>query len=726
MAPPKPVSATGSVQGSVATPTEESKKAPEAETTATNPNDQAWKLHPFAGLDVNFYDAGKGTDGLFSSSFGALNDQTWLALNAGFLTNVNTGKVRFEFGPLLRLGFLRGGPQTNESKITDIGVGGRAALDWNRVYGFNGLRLFGRFDFGYDLGYAFGETTANPSIRKYEQDALSHQLRGALEVIGYDFGGCMEAGINANGGTYIADGSRINNTGMMVGVGFEIRHGCHEAPPVVVQEGGEVCTSALRDAQYYWDKAKQLQADNTKLHEELDSVKGYLEARPENPITVDKITKAQWLGYVETELGKMHGDKVAEIEKAANKAKISKKSEAAEIFKAVEGMKAEDVDLVIKLADTEYPADSYNFYTHNLGEELPIPEQLEQIDPKDCDTANAYAEEMRKIYEGYLRNNGVLTQKVDDIIMIGGLEGKPEVEQIVAASILDVNQPNFQTSRASPEDVEELNKYVSGKTDLAVDDAGLVKILNTKRHNNKAGRPTKVFGSAKLELEHLRELADWLNGKSGLDSAKDLEIKIGGGDPNNPNAKVNESAEGIKKIREWQKTVKLKIEGHTDQRGDNDMNQKLSQQRADAIRAILIGFGVAPERLEAIGYGEERPVAAETGSNEEIAAAQAKNRRVVFRLAGASLPSAPTVEEWGGTEETLSKEAEHFDAGANKPAEEVESKKDPKSSTTREPKKEATPKPKKAPTPAQKTAAKPKPKAPAKPKSPTEGVFVDD
>lgn len=71
--------------------------------------------------------------------------------------------------------------------------------------------------------------------------------------------------------------------------------------------------------------------------------------------------------------------------------------------------------------------------------------------------------------------------------------------------------------------------------------------------------------------------------------------------------------------------VKVRIEGHTDSRGGADYNRRLSDARAKSVRTYLIGKGVAADRLEAIGYGEDRPV--DPANN---AAAWEKNRRVDF------------------------------------------------------------------------------------------------
>jgi outer membrane protein OmpA-like peptidoglycan-associated protein len=67
----------------------------------------------------------------------------------------------------------------------------------------------------------------------------------------------------------------------------------------------------------------------------------------------------------------------------------------------------------------------------------------------------------------------------------------------------------------------------------------------------------------------------------------------------------------------------LRIEGHTDARGDAMMNLRLSERRAASVRAYLIERGVAPERLVDQGYGESRPL-----DNRAVPEAWGKNRRV--------------------------------------------------------------------------------------------------
>lgn len=76
--------------------------------------------------------------------------------------------------------------------------------------------------------------------------------------------------------------------------------------------------------------------------------------------------------------------------------------------------------------------------------------------------------------------------------------------------------------------------------------------------------------------------------------------------------------------------VRIEVAGHTDATGSEKANQKLSMARAQAVRDYLIGKGIAPERLVAVGYGETKPVA-----DNATVAGRAENRRVEMNEIGA-------------------------------------------------------------------------------------------
>jgi outer membrane protein OmpA-like peptidoglycan-associated protein len=78
-------------------------------------------------------------------------------------------------------------------------------------------------------------------------------------------------------------------------------------------------------------------------------------------------------------------------------------------------------------------------------------------------------------------------------------------------------------------------------------------------------------------------------------------------------------------MRENPQLLVIEIQGHADERGDDDFNMRLTEDRAVAVRTYLIGKGVASDRLMAHGYGETRPICHR--HDEEC---WSKNRRVEF------------------------------------------------------------------------------------------------
>ena len=71
----------------------------------------------------------------------------------------------------------------------------------------------------------------------------------------------------------------------------------------------------------------------------------------------------------------------------------------------------------------------------------------------------------------------------------------------------------------------------------------------------------------------------------------------------------------------------VRIEGHTDDKGDDAANKELSQKRAEAVVAYLVDKGVAEDRLKAVGFGEENPI-----EDNKTRKGRSANRRVEFLI----------------------------------------------------------------------------------------------
>jgi outer membrane protein OmpA-like peptidoglycan-associated protein/tetratricopeptide (TPR) repeat protein len=95
--------------------------------------------------------------------------------------------------------------------------------------------------------------------------------------------------------------------------------------------------------------------------------------------------------------------------------------------------------------------------------------------------------------------------------------------------------------------------------------------------------------------------------------------------------------------------LSVEIASHTDARGSDTYNQKLSQERAKSCVDYLIGKGISPDRLVASGYGESKPLIPEAEINamptkEEREAAHQKNRRTSFK----PIKEGVIMDKWEG------------------------------------------------------------------------------
>ncbi len=85
--------------------------------------------------------------------------------------------------------------------------------------------------------------------------------------------------------------------------------------------------------------------------------------------------------------------------------------------------------------------------------------------------------------------------------------------------------------------------------------------------------------------------------------------------------------DGQAKLLKADRSRKVAIEGHTDERGGREYNLALGQRRAEAVRQALGLLGVPEAQVEAVSFGKEKP--AVPGSSE---AAMARNRRAEIVL----------------------------------------------------------------------------------------------
>ena len=80
-------------------------------------------------------------------------------------------------------------------------------------------------------------------------------------------------------------------------------------------------------------------------------------------------------------------------------------------------------------------------------------------------------------------------------------------------------------------------------------------------------------------------------------------------------------------VLNYNTAMSIEISGHTDNVGEVDINQRISESRAKAVRTYLLKKGIPEERVKAVGHGESQPIA----SNDTDEGKQ-KNRRTEVRI----------------------------------------------------------------------------------------------
>ncbi|HYH82659.1 MAG TPA: OmpA family protein [Longimicrobium sp.] len=83
-------------------------------------------------------------------------------------------------------------------------------------------------------------------------------------------------------------------------------------------------------------------------------------------------------------------------------------------------------------------------------------------------------------------------------------------------------------------------------------------------------------------------------------------------------------------------SVRLRIEGHADQRGSTEYNLALGQRRAEAVRAYLLNLGIDGGRLSTVSYGKERLLM--EGEDDD---SMARNRRAEFAVTSGQITTVP-------------------------------------------------------------------------------------
>jgi outer membrane protein OmpA-like peptidoglycan-associated protein len=143
------------------------------------------------------------------------------------------------------------------------------------------------------------------------------------------------------------------------------------------------------------------------------------------------------------------------------------------------------------------------------------------------------------------------------------------------------------------------------------------------------GKVSEITKKASAELEQIAEKLEKLQSDKIKVSEEERGVVLTFSAQLFAVGKADLTDEAEENLQEAAKTLaeypdaNVEIEGHTDSTGSAKLNQDLSEKRAKNVMNFLIKQGIAKERLSAVGYGKDRPIA-DNGTEEGRAA----NRRV--------------------------------------------------------------------------------------------------
>ncbi len=200
-------------------------------------------------------------------------------------------------------------------------------------------------------------------------------------------------------------------------------------------------------------------------------------------------------------------------------------------------------------------------------------------------------------------------------------QARQEAEQarmMSAAREEDANRAREEAQQAysreeeSTRNAQQAREEAEAAKALAVSSATAAKLSR-----READLATEQADSLRRQLENLQlrqtESGDVVTLGDVLFASGQAQLVEGG----------RSSLEEVVDLLQTEPDKKIRVEGHTDSRGDAEANLQLSEQRAQAVREALISLGVSADRVTALGMGEDFPIA----SNEDEDG-RAQNRRV--------------------------------------------------------------------------------------------------
>lgn len=323
-----------------------------------------------------------------------------------------------------------------------------------------------------------------------------------------------------------------------------------------------------------------------------------------------------------------------------------------------------DADVTLIAPDTT-PQAVFDRVTGELETDLPAVFALhailpEPVDPVD-DAAGPPEFSATLSPEGLVQLRGRITDERTRIAVNSYAQSQFGSDQIYMATNLDSELPDGWPLRVLA-GLEALSYLSSGGITILPDNvevhgvtgnmeasASISRLLSAKLGEAQAYSVNVAYNEQLDPVADLPTPQECVDGVNAVLSESKLTFAPGSADFE-PGA--GETLNSIAELLENCHEVPMEIAGHTDSQGREEMNQNLSQSRANAVLNALMARRVLTSNLTARGYGESIPIA-----DNETEEGREANRRIEFTLVVSRVPTAGDGEEGEATVEEEAEEA---------------------------------------------------------------------
>lgn len=524
------------------------------------------------------------------SQFG---DWIGFSVAGGALYDLTRGTVRPRLGGLLGYQRVNGGENTSGSHVNIFSLAPRFELDWSRAWGRGPVAGPSRCGIEVGLGVGVGTTTVDGGFQLHDQLGFALTPRADLNLLNVRVGS-VEMGLDFFVANPTVFGSRHNSGFLEIGGALTFRSALTPTPTIV----NEACSVDHRGE--IVQRIHNLQRENGNLREDntqnalfLESIRIQLVAQGVGQEQLVESLRTALAEHIQRQLSGTPPTPRAEVVEQLRRlygSYLRTRAENPVTDPAERTRQAREIfpdDFDVSTADNRTLAarnifpDDFDPYSYREVTGVDVPEPL----PSDCDSLERLRTSLEDERADLREQRGLIDGLVRMALVRLGVPATAQPSLIRA--ITRLSEIHFITARP-----------MGAPDRVSVRDADIAPI-------NAAA---EAWGrDHRGEIRPQAEIDDAFSAIFPRTTRAPSDTTEGRGTEYSPSLEV------IRGIAETLRAPDMRgahfyIIGHTDSRGDDAMNQRLSLRRAQAIRDALIFYGVDPEMVTPIGRGENNLV----------------------------------------------------------------------------------------------------------------------